>query len=76
MCAYCVHLNVNVFRVFACGVCICGTTIHIHVSSVSNPGFPEPETRFFGYFLPESRLFFNYQTRVLKKPGIAVAFKC
>jgi len=36
--------------------------------SVSNPGFAEPETRFFGYFLqPETRLFFNYHTRVFKK---------
>jgi len=26
--------------------------------SVSNPGFPEPETRFFGYYwLPETRFF-------------------
>jgi len=32
--------------------------------SVSNPGFPEPQTRFFCYFLlPETRVFFNYQTR-------------
>jgi len=32
--------------------------------SVSNPGFPEPETRFFGYFLlPETR-FISYQNRV------------
>ena len=37
-------------------------------ASVSNPGFPEPETRFFGYFLlPETRVFFNYQTREFKK---------
>jgi len=28
------------------------------VPSVSNPGFPEPETRVFGYFLlPETRFF-------------------
>jgi len=34
------------------------------VNSVSNPGFPEPETHFFGYFLlPETRVFLT------TKPG-------
>jgi len=44
--------------------------------SVSNPGFPEPETRFFCYFLlPETRFFSPTQPGYFKKPGIAVACK-
>jgi len=42
-------------------------------NSVSNTGFPEPETRFFWLF--STTRFFNYQTRVFRKLGIAVAFK-
>jgi len=40
----------------------------MYTTSVSNPRFPKPETRFFGYFLlPETRFFFNHQTRSFKK---------
>jgi len=36
--------------------------------SVSNPGYPEHETRFFGFFLlPETRVFSTTKTRVFKK---------
>jgi len=38
--------------------------------------FPNPKPGFFSYFLlPETRVFFNHQTRILKKTGIAVAVK-
>jgi len=37
---------------------------------------PNSKPGFFGYFLlPETWVFFNYQTRVFQNPGIAVAFK-
>ena len=37
-------------------------------SSVSNPGFPQPETRFFGYFLlPETRFFQLLNPGIIKK---------
>jgi len=42
-----------------------------HVSqiktSVSNPGFPVPEPRIFGYSTTETRFFFNDQTWVFEK---------
>jgi len=42
-------------------------TYRFILTSVSNPGFPEPETSFFCYFLlPETRVFFNYQTRIFQ----------
>jgi len=44
--------------------------------SVSNPGFPKPETRFFGYFLlPETRGFSTTKPGYFKKHWIAAAFK-
>jgi len=48
----------------------------MYTTSVSNPRFPKPETRFFGYFLlPETRFFSTTKPGHLKKTGIAVAFK-
>jgi len=44
--------------------------------SVSNPGFPEPETQVFWLFsTTRNPGFFNYQIQYFKNPGIAVAFK-
>ena len=38
------------------------------LGSVSNTGFPEPETRFLAiFYYPKPGFFFNYQTRVFKK---------
>jgi len=40
------------------------------------PGFPEPETRFFGCFLlPETRFFSISKAGYFEKPEIAVACK-
>jgi len=45
-------------------------------TSVSNPGFPEPEIRFFGYFLPpETWVFSTTKPGCFLKNGIAVALK-
>jgi len=47
-----------------------------YVCSVSNSGFPEPETRFFGYFLvPETHFFSTTKPGYFKKIGIDVAVK-
>jgi len=52
-------------------------TIHRESSSdVSNPGFPEPETRFFWLFSTTRKPFFSTtKTGYFKKTWIAVAFK-
>jgi len=66
LCQYFIETTTTDIDVFASLVAI----------SVSNPDFPKPETRFFGYFLlPETCFLFNHQTRILKKTRFAVAFK-
>ena len=49
---------------------------HVYVLRVFNPGFPESETCFFGYFLkPETRFFSTTKPGYLKKIGIDIAGK-
>jgi len=46
------------------------------VHCVSNPGFPEPETRFFLLFSTTRNPFFSTaKPGYIRKTGIAVAFK-
>jgi len=47
------------------------------LGSVSNTGFPEPETRFSAiFYYPKPGFFPTTKPGYLKKTGIAVAFKC
>jgi len=51
--------------------------IPVNMTSVSNSGFPEPETRVFRLFSTTRNLGFSTtKPGYLKNPRIAVAFKC